>query len=469
MTSLANAALPAELWINIISFMDREDLISATFVSQQFLCIAQSHLFSRVEIPISFSPDDIWNTSYEFKVQNVLDRINFLSTTDRISKAVKHLVVVNPMFDYDPEAASTLMLLDKIFNVILPFCNLMSFSGHGLTIAGEHMRRLLSSPHLISLVLSSCSIDTTSNHKQQCFDDAFPPLCSAFRELRLRATSNRHQSSAVGWWASFISHSTTKTLEFSTGPDSDYMLHLLSLSHSPSMAALHSLTLTKLTSTTIAEFITTLTHCPSLGSLAISDYDQSVDVLEQTISQSPNAAPVLEYAIVPYCLARPLARYRGLRHISVMHNDSRFISAEETHSLFEALYEGSSRSTLQSFIFTSEKITTETIPLFFTKFPNLRDGSIRVIRDDFPSTDNVLSFLSTAEFPRSLRRLHVVDVRPPLPERDLARSYPDVVVRLDQVCPQLHALMIATKTIRIRWSTRRRYVHTTSKGDLGLL
>ncbi|KAI0782693.1 hypothetical protein C8Q75DRAFT_500887 [Abortiporus biennis] len=295
MTSLANTALPAELWINIISFMDRKDLISATLVSQQFLCIAQPRLFSHVDIQISYTPEDIEKISYEFKVQKVLDRINFLSTTDRISKTVKHLDVVNDpiMSDYDP--ALTSILLEKIFSTILLFGNLMSFSGRGLTIADEHMRRLLSSPRLMSLVLSSCSIDTTSIHKRQCSDDVFLPLCGAFRKLQLQGTSNSHHSSVVGWWVPCISPSTTKTLEFSSSLDSDYLLHLVSLSQSPSMVALHSLTLTKLTST-IAEFVTALTHSPSLRRLAILDYDQSVDILEYKISQAPNAAPILEYA-----------------------------------------------------------------------------------------------------------------------------------------------------------------------------
>ncbi|KAI0782692.1 hypothetical protein C8Q75DRAFT_787248 [Abortiporus biennis] len=445
LNSLANASLPTELWINIISFMDREDLISTTLVSQRFLCVAQQRLFSRVVIRISYTAKDIEDTSFECKQQDSLDRIKFLSTTDRISNAVKHIVVT------DEAAGPALVPLDTIFKIIVLFVNLMSFTGYGLLISYDYVQILRSLPHLMSLVLKSCSITTTSNYKQQSSAVEFPSFCGALRSLKLRASPyTSHRPSNFGWWASFLSPSTTKTLGLSTDPDSDYLLHLLSLSQSPSMTSLYSLTLTEFTST-VAQFIAALTYCPSLRRLSVSSYDQSVDILEDKISQTPNAAPFLDFAAVPYCLLRPLARYRRLRHIE-MSRYPRFISVEKTHSLFEALCEGS-RSTVQRFIVSSETITTETMTLFFTKFPHLRNGSICVIRDNLQSVNNVLSFLLTAEFPSSLRHFRVVDKRRQIEEKDLAQSYPHIVARLERVCPELRTLVIRTRTIYVDWNT----------------
>ncbi|KAL4250476.1 hypothetical protein ABKN59_006997 [Abortiporus biennis] len=410
LNSLANASLPTELWINIISFMDREDLISTTLVSQRFLCVAQQRLFSRVVIRISYTAKDIEDTSFECKQQDSLDRIKFLSTTDRISNAVKHIVVT------DEAAGPALVPLDTIFKIIVLFVNLMSFTGYGLLISYDYVQILRSLPHLMSLVLKSCSITTTSNYKQQSSAVEFPSFCGALRSLKLRASPyTSHRPSNFGWWASFLSPSTTKTLGLSTDPDSDYLLHLLSLSQSPSMTSLYSLTLTEFTST-VAQFIAALTYCPSLRRLSVSSYDQSVDILEDKISQTPNAAPFLDFAAK--CRVIP-----------------------------------GSRSTVQRFIVSSETITTETMTLFFTKFPHLHNGSICVIRDNLQSVDNVLSFLLTAEFPSSLRHFRVVDKRRQIEEKDLAQSYPHIVARLERVCPELRTLVIRTRTIYVDWNT----------------
>ncbi|KAI0796017.1 hypothetical protein C8Q75DRAFT_803073 [Abortiporus biennis] len=448
MTSLPKS-LPIELWREVISFADRADIISATLVSRWLSCIAQPFLFSRIFIEIIYDIADLKDAS--FMQEDLLDKLEFLSTTDRMSKAVRHLDIVDyislppPDNEGDERSILTSLLLDKIFKMIPLFVNLRIFSGYGLLLTQEHIRNLRSLPCLVSLVLKKNSTEQTDGHQLQCPNDMSAPFCGALRKFELESSRSFHDA----WWAGFLSPSATKTLELSTRTDPDDLIHILSLTQSPSMTALRSLTLNEVTSS-VGEFIGTLTHCPSLRRLALTDYKQSVDALEHQISKNPDAAPVLEFATGPYCVVRALARYRHLRHISVTRSAG-LISEMDSRLLFEALCEGS-RSTLQRFTFTSESITTKLMTLFFTKFPRLRDGHICVSQDNLGSADNVLSFLSQSELPSTLKYLCVNDMPRRPRYQDLAQSHSLIVARLEETCPKLCSLTISTRTINVRWT-----------------
>ncbi|KAL4252130.1 hypothetical protein ABKN59_001834 [Abortiporus biennis] len=381
MTSLPKS-LPIELWREVISFADRADIISATLVSRWLSCIAQPFLFSRIFIEIIYDIADLKDAS--FMQEDLLDKLEFLSTTDRMSKAVRHLDIVDyislppPDNEGDERSILTSLLLDKIFKMIPLFVNLRIFSSYGLLLTQEHIRNLRSLPCLVSLVLKKNSTEQTDGHQLQCPNDMSAPFCGALRKFELESSQSFHDT----WWAGFLSPSATKTLELST--------------------PLRSLTLNEVTSS-VGEFIGTLTHCPSLRRLALTDYKQSVDALEHQISKNPDAAPVLEFATGPYCVCR--------------------------------------------------------LAVNLAKFPRLRDGHICVSQDNLGSADNVLTFLSQSELPSTLKYFCVNDMPRRPRYQDLTQSHPLIVARLEETCPKLRSLTISTRTINILTLQRHRKRH----------
>ncbi|KAI0784975.1 hypothetical protein C8Q75DRAFT_809525 [Abortiporus biennis] len=324
--------LPPELWEDIILSIPRSDLHSVTLVSKWFCQVAQPLLFAWQRVTV---------TQWRKDNERTLGRLKFLSTATNIaSKGVRKLSIdtgnYDLLADFTPNFEVPLedILLKTGLEMIPLFVNLRTFCGYELKLTPEHIQHLHSLPNLNVLILYSCSIsyteDSDSRHSpllnvQDTTPSSPPPPLPTqpfsgslhrFEFLNVGETPSSHPA----WWASFLSPSQTDFLRFFHDQDSDQMMNILSDPQSPSMKSLHTIKLRGIKTTSEIQFISALSHCPSLRCLDILDtsWKPSVDILEDELSKTPDAAPHLEDMIGLYRVVRPFVRYRNLRAVELI-------------------------------------------------------------------------------------------------------------------------------------------------------
>ncbi|KAI0796022.1 hypothetical protein C8Q75DRAFT_357178 [Abortiporus biennis] len=461
--------LPIELWETVLSFLDRRDLRPVSLVSKWFSGVAQSRLFSRVDVEISYTKNG--HCSQVFSHDDTLDRLDFITGTPRFLKAVRKLNIYQEDESLRSHSPSDCTVEDHklgpaVLNTTLDtfprFVNLTSFYGQRLQINKELVENLRSLPRLVSLVLES---SLTTSDKDWPESNSSKPFSGTLRRLKVHIAEHIWDVPLfnIAWWSSFLSPSSTETIEFSAGKDSDHILQLLSKPKSPTMTSLHKLTLSKVKRVIESQFVAALSHCPSLRRLSLKSScpPLSADIVEVELSMAADAAPLLEHVSGPYSVARPLGRYRHLQSIEVSQGremsgfPDQVDTLEEARLLHEALYEGS-RPTLQRFSFKFQTITDELMKDFFTNFPALRNGNILALDDDFTSLENVLSILRQSEFPKYLQNIQVNSFQRfhPPPE-DLTYDHPAIAKALEQRCPELCTVTVTTRKTNIIYHAGR--------------
>ncbi|KAI0796038.1 hypothetical protein C8Q75DRAFT_803094 [Abortiporus biennis] len=452
--------LPPELWMEIITLLGNKDISSLILAARCFVRIGQPLLFSN----ITFS------SSRMIPSKRAYERLEFL-TTEKISKIVKSVYLKDEIGNlfYRVAEKTQLTAREIVFNKIIEtlphFVNLRSFFGHQIKLTQEHVQTLCSLPSLVTLVLEKCSTRTYPVEDWN-FTNPSPPLCGKLQKFILEISP--YYRSTCHWWPPLLSSSSTRHVGLSTPDESDLFVKFLCEPDSHTMTFLHTMNLNEI-QITAGQLVTVLSHCPSLRTFSLLYCpSEFLGCFEHELSKTPLAAPLLESFCGTYIIACSLARYRSLQSIDVT-KDYPFITLEQTSSLFDALYEGS-RSTLRTFSFNAETITNTLLVSFFTKFPQLSGGRIRVDEDRFTNSDSVLFLLLKLDLPSGLQYIDISDDSAHATFQDLARKHPFVAARLERNYPRIHTVSIQTKTVNVKWkpgeshqlSARRSYYESDS-------
>ncbi|KAL4250495.1 hypothetical protein ABKN59_006985 [Abortiporus biennis] len=439
--------LPPELWLHICESFDLEKshFRNLSLCNSTLRLVAQPFAFKKVELS-SYFIHSSRRSSFVYAqtpsyLASLLERFEFLCSP-RIAHAIRSISFQSRVSDAILRSELTIdcqIIADTLFRHITAFHNLTSISAEGFRFTTDHLLQTFQLPKLEIFRLTECSAEIT-----QRINITYP--CPKLRELSLCNAYCDGEGSIHPWWMYFIGQDTTERLSLFPLDHYPSTCILKSISSSPPLLCLKSLTLGSKRLEAF-DIIEVLSKCPSLEEFNVGSQgyygERHTQELENILSKDIVSHLVCIsgplYFILPFLRDRTIQTFRCRSEDMFDFNDNSFV--------LDRLRDNAPHLRSLSLSFLRHNLIQ-----YFSILSHFREmQSFRVICFEHICTvKEVCESLYHADIPITLQSLELTTYC--RPTYKIYPPSPQVEERFNQEFPNLSSVWITAPEFQFKWN-----------------